>query len=68
MSRLLNRSVARDDGADGLKIGLRGFAPLFAGGSPPLASSCPTRFALETLALQRDYNSCWAGFEKQFKG
>ena len=28
----------------------------------------PTRFALETPALQRDYDSCWAGFEKLFKG
>ena len=28
----------------------------------------PTRFALETPALQRDYDACWAGFEKQFKG
>jgi homogentisate 1,2-dioxygenase len=28
----------------------------------------PTCFALETPALQRDYNSCWAGFEKLFKG
>jgi homogentisate 1,2-dioxygenase len=26
----------------------------------------PTRFALETDALQRDYDSCWAGFEKLF--
>jgi homogentisate 1,2-dioxygenase len=26
----------------------------------------PTRFALETPALQRDYDSCWAGFEKRF--
>jgi hypothetical protein len=24
----------------------------------------PTRFALETPALQRDYDACWAGFEK----
>ena len=29
---------------------------------------CPTRFALETPALQRDYDSCWAGFGKMFKG
>jgi homogentisate 1,2-dioxygenase len=28
----------------------------------------PTRFALETPALQRDYDTCWAGFEKLFKG
>jgi homogentisate 1,2-dioxygenase len=28
----------------------------------------PTRFALETPALQRDYDSCWEGFEKLFKG
>jgi homogentisate 1,2-dioxygenase len=28
----------------------------------------PTRFALETAALQRDYDTCWAGFEKMFKG
>jgi homogentisate 1,2-dioxygenase len=27
----------------------------------------PTRFALETPALQQDYDSCWAGFEKMFK-
>ena len=27
----------------------------------------PTRFALETDALQRDYDACWAGFEKLFK-
>jgi homogentisate 1,2-dioxygenase len=26
----------------------------------------PTRFALETTALQRDYDACWAGFEKLF--
>jgi homogentisate 1,2-dioxygenase len=26
----------------------------------------PTGFALETPALQRDYDSCWAGFEKLF--
>jgi len=26
----------------------------------------PTRFALETDALQRDYDACWAGFEKLF--
>jgi len=28
----------------------------------------PTRFALETPALQSDYDSCWAEFEKLFKG
>jgi homogentisate 1,2-dioxygenase len=28
----------------------------------------PTRFALETDALQRDYDSCWAGFQKLFVG
>ena len=28
----------------------------------------PTRFALETDALQRDYDACWAGFEKIFEG
>jgi homogentisate 1,2-dioxygenase len=28
----------------------------------------PTRFALEIPALQRDYDACWAGFEKMFKG
>jgi homogentisate 1,2-dioxygenase len=27
----------------------------------------PTRFALETPALQRDYDTCWSGFEKLFK-
>ncbi len=27
----------------------------------------PTRFALETPALQRDYDSVWAGFAKTFK-
>jgi homogentisate 1,2-dioxygenase len=27
----------------------------------------PTRFALETPALQCDYDACWAGFEKLFK-
>jgi homogentisate 1,2-dioxygenase len=27
----------------------------------------PTRFALNTPAFQRDYFSCWAGFEKMFK-
>jgi len=27
----------------------------------------PTRFALETDALQRDYDTCWSGFEKLFK-
>jgi homogentisate 1,2-dioxygenase len=28
----------------------------------------PTRFALETEALQSNYDDCWAGFEKLFKG
>jgi len=28
----------------------------------------PTRFALETPALQRDYDACWTGFEKLFLG
>ena len=28
----------------------------------------PTRFALETPALQGDDDSCWAGFQKRFKG
>jgi homogentisate 1,2-dioxygenase len=28
----------------------------------------PTRFALDTLALQQDYDACWAGFEKMFRG
>jgi homogentisate 1,2-dioxygenase len=27
----------------------------------------PTRFALETPALQRDYDRCWSGFESLFK-
>jgi homogentisate 1,2-dioxygenase len=27
----------------------------------------PTKFALETPALQKDYDSAWAGFEKNFK-
>jgi homogentisate 1,2-dioxygenase len=27
-----------------------------------------TRFALETPALQQDYDTCWAGFDKMFKG
>ena len=27
----------------------------------------PTRFALETQALQRDYDDCWAGFESNFR-
>jgi homogentisate 1,2-dioxygenase len=27
----------------------------------------PTRFALETDALQKDYDSCWQGFDKMFK-
>ncbi|HXQ67631.1 MAG TPA: homogentisate 1,2-dioxygenase [Alphaproteobacteria bacterium] len=28
----------------------------------------PTRFALETGALQDDYDACWQGFSKLFKG
>jgi homogentisate 1,2-dioxygenase len=28
----------------------------------------PTKFALETPALQRDYDACWDGFKKLFKG
>ncbi len=28
----------------------------------------PTRFALETPALQRDYDQCWSGFRKMFRG
>jgi homogentisate 1,2-dioxygenase len=28
----------------------------------------PTRFALETSALQRDYDACWRGLPKLFKG
>jgi homogentisate 1,2-dioxygenase len=28
----------------------------------------PTRFAMETPALQRDYDACWQGFTKMFKG
>ena len=28
----------------------------------------PTRFALETPALQRDYDACWQGFRKLFRG
>ena len=28
----------------------------------------PTRFALETPALQADYDRCWQGFRKQFPG
>jgi homogentisate 1,2-dioxygenase len=27
----------------------------------------PTRFALETRALQRDYDACWQDFEKKFQ-
>jgi homogentisate 1,2-dioxygenase len=27
----------------------------------------PTRFALETEALQRDYWHCWSGLEKHFE-
>ena len=26
----------------------------------------PTRFALETEALQGDYDACWQGFTKSF--
>jgi len=26
----------------------------------------PTLFALETSALQRDYDACWQGLERQF--
>jgi homogentisate 1,2-dioxygenase len=28
----------------------------------------PTRFALETPALQRGYDACWQGFHKMFRG
>ena len=28
----------------------------------------PTRFAMETLALQSDYDSCWDGLDKMFRG
>jgi homogentisate 1,2-dioxygenase len=28
----------------------------------------PTRFALETEALQPDYDACWQGFRKLFEG
>jgi homogentisate 1,2-dioxygenase len=28
----------------------------------------PTRFALETDALQPDYDACWQGFRKMFTG
>ena len=28
----------------------------------------PTRFALDTPSLQRDYDECWAGFENNFRG
>jgi homogentisate 1,2-dioxygenase len=28
----------------------------------------PTRFALETPSLQRDYDACWNGFAKSFGG
>ena len=28
----------------------------------------PTRFALETPALQKDYDACWQGFPKNFRG
>jgi homogentisate 1,2-dioxygenase len=27
----------------------------------------PTKFALDTPALQKDYDSVWAGFAKNFK-
>ena len=27
----------------------------------------PTRFALDTPSLQRDYDACWAGFESNFR-
>jgi homogentisate 1,2-dioxygenase len=30
--------------------------------------SRPTKFALETPALQRDYDACWQGFKKMFRG
>ena len=30
--------------------------------------SRPTKFALETPALQRDYDACWQGFRKMFGG
>jgi homogentisate 1,2-dioxygenase len=28
----------------------------------------PTRFALDTPALQSDYDDCWSGFERMFEG
>ena len=28
----------------------------------------PTRFALDTPALQQDSDACWAGFENMFTG
>ncbi|MEA2757355.1 MAG: homogentisate 1,2-dioxygenase, partial [Aliidongia sp.] len=28
----------------------------------------PTEFALETPALQRDYDACWDGIPKNFRG
>ncbi|MGC2412267.1 MAG: homogentisate 1,2-dioxygenase [Stellaceae bacterium] len=28
----------------------------------------PTRFALDTPALQADYDACWAGFDRRFEG
>ncbi len=28
----------------------------------------PTKFAMETPALQKDYDSCWKGFNRGFKG
>ena len=29
---------------------------------------CPTKFAMETTALQRDYFECWQGLKKHFNG
>ena len=29
---------------------------------------CPTKFAMETVALQRDYFDCWQGLKKQSNG
>ena len=29
---------------------------------------CPTKFAMETVGLQRDYFDCWQGLKKQFNG
>ena len=28
----------------------------------------PTRFALDTPAVQTNYDSCWAGFDRRFEG